>query len=284
LKKLIIDIKDGYAAIAAGGDFDPRFFKIEFEEQDFIGEMGETRALNSLGLFKLGDEAANKLYTDAEQLALVLPMRFSLIKPISIDLPAIEILGDEFLSWEARQQLPEELGTFETGFYKLRKSFDNKTFKYMFYAASSDFVEVLARFIGADDTRKPTVESEAYGLYKAINLASNGHGVGAAISLEHDGAAVVVAHDGDFVGAKFIYGDSPALGEEIMYYVIASAPDDTQPNILICGDSDHLDHLGSINWANRLDPSQTPGLTAGTNQIDQSIYIVAAGLNITSED
>ena len=143
MKKLIVDIKDGYAAIAAGGDFDPQFLKIEFEEQDFVGEMGETRALNSLGLFKLGDDTVKGLYESAEHLALVLPMRFSLIKPISIDVPAIENLGDEFLAWEARQQLPDELGKFETGFYQLRKSFDNKTYKYMFYAASSDFVGVL---------------------------------------------------------------------------------------------------------------------------------------------
>ena len=284
MKKLIVDIKDGYAAIAAGGDFEAHYFKIEFEEKDFIGEMGETRALNSVGLFKLGDESSNQLYQDADQIALVLPMRFSLIKPISIDLPAIETLGDEFLRWEAKQQLPDELGAFETGFYKLRKSFDNRSYKYMFYASSSDFVNVLAKFVSSDDSKKPTMESEAYGLYNAINLASDGQGLGAAISLEHDGAAVVVAHDGDFISAKFIYGDSPALGEEIMYFVIANAPGDMQPNILICGDLDHLDHLGSISWANKLEASQAMGLGSGQSAVDPSIYIVAAGLNRTSEN
>jgi hypothetical protein len=279
LKRLVIDIKDGYAAIAAGGEFEKQFFKIEFEEADFIGESGETRSLSSLGLFEIGEDEAKSLYEAADETVLVLPMRFSMVKPVSLEKAAVESMGDEILRWEAKQQLPDELGEFVTGFYKLRDSFDNKSYKYLFYASSKDFVDVLSKFVSSDPSKMPVVQSEAFGLYTAINLASDNQGLGAAISLEHDGAAVVVVHDGDFITGKFIYGDSPALGEEIMYYVVANMPEDTHPHVLICGDLSHVDCLGSLSWATRLYPPESMGLTPEKAANEPGIYIVAAGLN-----
>lgn len=278
-----MDIKDGYIILASGDNRHQAYLKIDVDET-LLGGTDSSGSTGSTGIFKLGNEQAAAFYNSAEKLILTLPMRFSLIKPISIDLPAIEQLGDEFLKWEARQQLPDELGQFRTGFYKLRESFDRKSYKYLFYAASQDFSDVLANFVTAGSDKAPQIESEAFGLYNLANLASDGQGLITAVSLEHDGAAVVIVHDGDFVAGRFIAGNSPSLGEEIMYYTIAQASEDIRPRLLVCGDLDNLDHLGSISWAERVELPESLNLREGISENDKTKFAVAAGLIILDDN
>ncbi len=284
MKKLVIDIKDGYAAIAANDESGLSYYKIEFEESDFVGESGDSKSLTSLGLFGLADENLRALHDQAEYTTLVVPMRFSMVKPLTIDKIGYDNLGGDFLAWEATQQLPDDLGDFETGFYKLRESYDSKSYKFMFYASTKDFIDVLAQFVASNSDKNLEIKSEAIGLFNAVNLASEGKGLAAAIAVEHDGASVVIAHDGDFVSGKFIPGDSPALGEEIMYYVIANSSGDIRPRVLLCGDLDHMDHLGKLDWADRLQMPAEFGLQAATGIDDPMMYVAAAGVNFLSDD
>lgn len=277
MNKLAVDIKDGYIILASGDSGHQDYLKIDVDET-LLGGADSTGQAGSTGIFKLGNEQVTGLYNSADGFILSLPMRFSLIKPISIDLPAIEQFGEEFLAWEAHQQLPDELGQFRTGFYKLRESFDRKTYKYMFYAASRDFSDVLANFVSAGTDKVPQVESEAFGLLNIANLASGGQGLITAVSLEHDGAAVVVVHDGDFVAGRFITGDTPSLGEEIMYYTIAQSSEDTRPRLLVCGDLDNLDHLGSTSWAERVELPKSLNFGDNISDNDKTKFAVAAGL------
>lgn len=279
MNKLVIDIKDGYAAIAANFESGQSYYKIEFNESDFIGDSGDSKSLTSLGLFELADDNLRNLHSLSESTTLIVPIRFSMVKPVAIDKAGYDNLGDEFLTWEARQQLPEELGEFEEGFYKLRTSFDNKTYKFMFFASTKDFVDVLTKFVISDSSKKLNVKSEAIGLFNAVNLASDKKGLSAAISLEADGASVVIAHDGDFVAGKFIHGDNPTLGEEIMYYIFANSSGDIRPNVLICGDLDHIDHLGKLDWADRLQMPAEFGLQAADGIDEPMMYVAAAGVS-----
>ncbi|MCP4580883.1 MAG: hypothetical protein GY839_04650 [candidate division Zixibacteria bacterium] len=277
MKKLTIDIKDGYAALATGEDF----IKVDFDESDF----GETEGISSTstGLIDFGGQEVIDLYNKADQIALTIPMRFSLIRPVSVDMAAIERYGDEYLQWESRQQLPHELGEFITGFYRLRESFDQKSLQYLFYASSKDFVDVLSNFVSPGDRSDPIIESEAFGLLRVLNLASDNRGFGAIVSLEQGGASVVVAHDGDFRAGRFIAGDSPSLGEEIMYYIIAHGTENDRPRLLVCGDLGFMDHLGTTEWAEKLDLPDTIGLTTRQGVSDPSKFVTIAGLTLKSE-
>jgi hypothetical protein len=211
---------------------------------------------------------------------LTIPMRFSLVKPVTIDKDAIERYGDDFLRWESTQQLPPELGEFATGFYRLRESFDHKTIQYLFYASAKEFTDVLSKFAGGEDYPEPIIESEAYGLLRVLNLASENHGFGAIVSLEQGGASVIAVSDGDFRAGRFIAGEGPGLGEEIMYYLIANAPESDIPKLLVCGDLKFLDQLGSTDWAEKLELPEQLGLSSGQAADDPDKFVAVAGLNL----
>jgi len=224
LKKLALDIKDNYAAIATGGDFEPEFIIINFDEADFADD-SENESPGYKNLFALGGDRLAKLYSEADQALLAVPMRFSLVKPLSIDQAAVENYGSDFLQWEAKQQLPEELGQFIFGFSKLGESYDSKFGNYLYYAVPRDFIDELLNFA------VPEIEKKR--LFNVINLAMDQKGFGAAISLEHDGASVVISHDGVFQSGRFITGEESTLDDEIMYYVMGHTPEDIRPNVLI---------------------------------------------------
>ncbi len=283
MKRLVIDIKDGYAVLAAGGDFRPEFIRLDFDEVDFSGDSGEGKSPSSLSLFDIGDEHALEIYKQADQVILSVPMRFSMVKTVTVDLDAVKKYGDEFLQWEAKQQLPDELGQFAAGFKRLGKSFDNKRLRYMFYATPKDFIEVLSNFVTVEPDRKPILEPEALGLYNILNLVADNVGFNAAVSIEHDGAAIVIAQDGEFIAGRFIAGEKPTLAEEIMYFILTHAPEDIKPGLLIGGDLNHLDNLGNVAWAENLSfkKSLQSDILSALN--DPEPFMAAIGLNMNLE-
>lgn len=283
MKQLVVDIKDGYAILALGGDCEPGYYKFDFDESQF-GDANGDDAHSELGLMGLGGQPIADLYNKVEIIVLTVPLRFSMIKAVSIDLAAIETYGDEYLNWEASQQLPGELGEFRTGFYKLRSSFDRKNLKYLFYASTSDFIDVLSKFVLSEAGPELVIESEALGLFKVIDLASDRQGFCAAVSLEQNGAAVIITQDGDFIAGKFIAGDNISLGEEIMYYIMAHSSVDSRPKMLICGDLAYLANLGVIDWADTLELPETLGLSAKYGVSNPGEFVVAAGLNLRNVD
>ena len=279
MKKLAIDIKDGYAVLAAGGDFEAEYIRIDFDETDFAGETDQGKPASPLSLFDIGQKRVLELCRNAERITLSAPMRFSLIKMVSVDAAAVELYGQEFLQWEARQQLPDEIGEFVAGFNKLGIDQRQKRINYLFYAVPRDFIEVLLGFVTFDQNRKPALESEAMGLYKILNLATSGSGFNAAVSLEHDGASVIIVKNGNFVAGRFIGGDGLELADEIMYYVYGFAPEATTPGLLVCGDTTYLDLLGKISWARLISLPDSTAESSG-EVADQPAFAVVAGLNL----
>jgi hypothetical protein len=268
LKQLAIDLKDEYAAIAAGGDFDPEYFKIEFGEGDFDDGDGTAHLLDIAG------DRLRRLGQAADIVTLAIPMRYSLAKIIEIDSAGVAKFGDEFVRWEGLQQLPEELGDFRRGFYKLSDSFDKKKFKYFFYAVPEDFIARLEDFAALPDGKKLNLQSEATALFYSLNLAADFSGFDAAISLETEGASVVLSHDGDFIAGRFIKDFGGSLRDDIMYYVTGLSPEILKPQILVCGDLSLISKLGDLDWADILKLDLRDGL----DKPEQ--YATAAGLNL----
>jgi len=283
LKRLVVDIKDGYVILAIGGDSEPGLYKLDFDETQ-LGDATGDQSHASLGIIGLGGQQIADLYDKVDRIVLVVPMRFSLVKAVSVDMAAVELYGDEYLNWEALQQLPGELGEFETGFYRLRQSFDRKSLKFLFYASAKDFIDVLSKFVLSQAGLELKIESEAFSLLRVVNLASDRQGFCAAISLEQNGAAVVVTQDGDFIAGRFVIGDNISLGEEIKYYIIAHSSVDSRPKLLICGDLAYLDNLGAIDWADTLELPESLGLATKYGVSDPSKFVVAAGLNFKTND
>ena len=274
MKKLVIDIKNNYAVFAAGGDFKPEFGKIDFDEADFEDDTGTGK------LLKIGGQKLRELYADAQQVVLTVPMRFSMVKAVEIDTEAIERLGDDFLRWEATQQIPEELGKFASGFSKLGESFDNRKIKYMFYVTPRDFIQVLIKFVAGPLGPRPVLNSEAIGLFNALNLVSDCRGFNAAVSLEHDGATVVLSCDGDFVSGKFITGEGSQLSNEIMYYVLGHTPEGVKPQLLLSGDLAQVNHLNEFSWAELLRVQDSFGIDLEPEFDNPELFVTAAGLNL----
>jgi hypothetical protein len=281
LKKLAIDVKDNFAVVVAGGDFRSEFIKIEFNESDFAGEDDRQDTMHPC-LFDMGNDRIIQLYKEADQRIVSVPIRFSLVKPLSIDTVGIDKYGDDFLQWEATQQIPEDLGEFIFGFQKLRESFDGKIANYLYYASPRNFTDNLLNFASPDSEHKPALGSEAFGLLNIINSAAEREGLCAAISLEHDGVSVVLSRDGIFEGARFISAESVNIGEEIMYYILGQVPDDIAPRVLICGDLNQLELVGAMQWAEMLTipDSLKPSIMSGVG--GPGIFTTAAGLIIDS--
>ncbi|GEM_PF-2043588 len=277
MKKIAFDIKDGYAAIVTGGDLEPEFIMIGFDEADFADD-SENESSVPKNLFALGDERLASLYSLADQALLAVPMRFSLVKSLSIDQAAVEKYGSDFLQWEAKQQLPDELGQFISGFSKLGESYDGLFGNYLYYAVPRDFIEGLLNFAVPDTEKKPALSSEALGLFNVINLAMNQNGFGAAISLEHDGASIALSHDGVFLGGRFIAGEKPTLGDEIKYYIMGHAPEDLRPNVLICGDMNKIDSIGAVTWAEILKIPDSLKTAVKSGKASPELFTAAAGL------
>jgi hypothetical protein len=266
LKKIAIDLKNDYAALVAGGDFILESFKIDFGQHDLTDS--ENR------LFKMAGDHVKQLCDETDIISLAVPMRYSMIKLVDIDLSGIEKYGKEFLNWEASQQLPDELGNFSYGFHLLGKSFDGKKVKYLFWAAPQEFIDRLVDFIALPDNTKLKLNSEAMGLYMALDKITTSTGLTAAIFLEPDGASVVISHDGDFIGAKFIKDSGLGLKDELVYYIYGISSESLKPQVLICGNPDSQNHLGDLTWAERLDFEK---LDLPQNP---EIFVTAFGLNL----
>ena len=113
---------------------------------------------------------------------LIVPMRFSLVKTLSIDRAGIETYGEQFLKWEASQQLPEELGKFTFDFKKLAESSDSKYVSYLYFAVPEEFINSLTDFATSNSEEKPALCSESFGLLSVVNNASGNNGFCAAVS------------------------------------------------------------------------------------------------------
>ena len=266
MKKLAIDLKDNYAAIAASGEFGPVYLKIDFG--DFAGDQAETRLVDIAG------DRFRQLYLEAEKVSLVIPMRYSLAKIIEIDRAGIEKYGDDFLNWEASLQLPSELGDFRRDFYRLGESFDKKRYKYFFCATPQEFIRKLEEFASIPGAQKLQAQSEAMALYHALNLAADFSGLDAAISLEPEGASVVLSHDGDYLGGRYIRDNAGSLRDELMYFIIGTHLEDLRPKLLLSGDLNLIDKLGDLSWAETLKLDIENGLAQAET------YAAAIGLNL----
>jgi hypothetical protein len=266
LKKLSIDLKNDYAATVAGGDFVAEFIKIDFAQFDLTNS--ESR------LYSMADDHFRQLFDQADIINLVVPMRYSMIKLIEIDTIGFERYGQDFLTWEAGQQLPEELGKFHYRFHLLGKSFDGKKIKMQFWAAPEALVDRLIEFSGLTDRRKLALGSEAMGLYLAIDKATESQGFNAAIILESDGASAVISHDGDFVGGKFILDSDGGLGDELMYYIFGASSETLRPQVLLGGDLSNRSRLGDFKWGDTLNLELLP------ISPNPEFFIAAYGLNL----
>jgi hypothetical protein len=267
LKKLAIDLKDNYATVAAGGDFEAEYFMIDFPDFDSGKESSQ--------LLDIAGWRFQELCQQADQITLAVPMRYSLAKVIDIDSSGIAKYGDEFVRWEALQQLPGELGDFRSGFNRLGESFDKKKLKYFFYAVPEDFIGPLETFASLANGQKPILQSEAIALYHLLNQTTNYLGFNAAISLETEGAALVLSHDGDFMGGRHFKDTGGNLRDEVMYYIMGLCSEELKPQLLICGDLSQIHKLGDLTWAeilkfeliNSLEQPEQFATVAGLNLI-----------------
>lgn len=270
MKNLAIDIKDGYAVVASARDEKRSFVRIDLQNVN-LSSPGSTT------LFEVTRGDMADLYDQVEEITLAVPVRISLVKSISIDRAAVAELDNEYLQWEGQQQIPGETGRFISGFRKLGESFDDRLVKFLYYAAPRDLVEALLSFVKAPSGKSPVLQSEAAGLLRALNLAAHEHGFAAAISLEHDGATVVLAHDGDFLGSRFISGQTRNFGDEVYYYVLGNAPENVRPRILLCGDVSRTAPIHQI-----LSSSETldipDNFLAESSADSRAAYVMVAGL------
>ena len=275
MKKLVIDIKDNYAVFVASGDFKLEFGKIDFNEADFKDGPRTGK------LLEIGGQKFKELYADAQEVVLIVPMRFSLTKIVEIDIAAIEIYGDEFLDWEARQQIPEKLGKFTFDFYKLGKSYDNKKIKYLFYAIPRELIDMLIIFATGSSGLKPILIPEAVGLFNALNLVSNKRGFNAVVALENDGSSVVLTSDGDFTSGKFIAGQGREKIKEIMYYVLCHNSENVKPPLLLCGDLSQVNNLEDFSWAELFKVKDAIGTDLKPELSNPEFFVTAAGISFS---
>lgn len=244
MKRLVIELKDTSAIIVSGGGLESETMVHEFGQLDFSDSRNR--------LYNLAGERFQKLCAEADSVYLTIPMQYSMVKLIEIDNVGLERFGDKFIEWEAAQQLPEELGRFKFGFNRLGPSFDLQRVKYLLWAAPNDVVSRLADFLGLPDNIKVIPQSESMGLYAVLNYSTEKQGFDAAVVITQEGASVVIAHDGDFIGARFIANSELPLKDEIMYYIIGAGSESLRPQILICGDSSNENILGDMDWADRI--------------------------------
>jgi hypothetical protein len=247
-----------------GKDMEPESMKIDFGQMDFSDDSNR--------LFNLGGDRFRELCYQVESINLIVPMQYSMIKLLEIDNAGLEKYGQDFIDWEASQQLPEELGKFRFGYNRLGPSFDQQRVKYLFWAAPENLIGRLIDFLGLPEGLGLVCQSEAMGLYLALNHCSEHQGFNAAMAIEQEGVSVVLSHDGDFIGAKYIGKSGQSLKDEIMYYVIGAGSDSLKPQILLCGDYTYKGNLGDLHWAEML-MLESPAIP-----LNNSIYFAAFGL------
>jgi len=276
LKKLIIDIKDGYAAIAGKDDENIGYYKIDFSEDDFIAEPENEAETPSI--IDFCDSELADFIIQADEIVLSVPIRFSLIKSIALDLKGLEKYGDTFKNWESSMQLPEDLGSFIHGFDKLGESYDSNFGNYFYFASPEEMIEVLKDFVQPKSTASLKMASEAIGLYRFLNSSNFNSGFCAAVSIEHDGAAIINTLDGMFLSGKFIKSDSQRMLDEIMYYVMPHCPDSLQPQLMICGDAGNIDLSSLQSWAHIVKSTNDNYQSTQPNFVDHGIYNAVSGL------
>jgi len=280
LKKLIIDIKDGYAAIAGSDDENVRYYKIDFSEDDFA-----SKPENDMPIQTIIDFCNTELVdfiSQAEDIVLSVPIRFSLIKTIALDLKGIEKYGDSFLSWESAMQLPDDLGSFIHGFDKLGENYDSSFHNYLYYASPEEMISVLRDFVQPESAARLTMASEAQGLYQFLNSAHADAGFYSAVSIEHDGAAIINTLDGMFLSGKFIKSDNKRILDEIMYYIMPHCPDSLQPHLMICGDPGNIDLSSLQNWADVIKVTDDNYKSSQPDFTNHGVYNAVSGLLLYS--
>jgi hypothetical protein len=252
LKKLIIELKDTSAVILTGGNLDSETIIYEFGQLDFADDRNR--------LFNLAGDRFQKLCAEIESVILIVPMQYSMVKLLEIDNAGLNSFGEKFIEWEASLQLPDELGKFKYGFNRLGPSFDQQRIKYLFWAAPENVIGRLVDFLGLPAHIQVTLESESMGLYSVLNFSADKQGFNAAVAAGVDGVSIVISHDGDFVGARFIGNGELSLKDEVMYYIIGAGSESLRPQILYCGDSANKPMLGELEWADKIIFS-SPSLT-----------------------
>jgi hypothetical protein len=257
---------DTFAVVMTAGEMEPESFIFDFGQLDFT-ERGSR-------LFSIAGERFRSLCDQVESVDLVVPMQYSMVKLIEVDNAGLERYGQSFVEWEAAQQLPAEFGKFRFGFNRLGPSFDQRRVKYLFWAAPENIIGRLIDFLGLPENVDLVCQSEAMGLYLALNYSSERQGFNSAISIIQEGASIVISHDGDFIAAKFIPSSAQALKDEAMYYIIGAGSESLKPQILICGNSSLKADLGDMEWAEmlRIESSILPE--------NNSIYYSAFGLTL----
>lgn len=266
MKRLIVELKDTSAVIVSGGNIESAAMICDFGQLDFTDTHNR--------LYNLAGERFQKQCSETESVFLIVPMQYSMVKLLEIDNAGLARFGYKFIEWEASQQLPEELGKFKFGFNRLGPSFDQQRVKYLFWAAPEDVISRLITFLGLPENVPITLQSEAMGLYSVLNHCTENQGFNAAVAVNLQGAAVVISHDGDFIGAKFINNDELTLKDEVMYYIIGAGSDSLKPQVLLCGDSANTPMLGPLEWADKL-TFNSPALLD-----NNSIYFSAFGLTL----
>jgi len=266
LKRLIIELHDTSAVIVSGGSLESAAMICDFGQLDFADARNR--------LYNLAGEHFQRLCSEAESVYIIVPMQYSMVKLLEIDNAGLAQFGDKFIQWEASQQLPDEFGKFKFGFNRLGLSFDQQRVKYLFWAAPEDVISRLIAFLGLPEDIPVVLQSEAMGLYSVLNYCTQKQGFNAAVAVSPQGAAVVVSHDGDFIGARFINNDGLLLKDEVMYYIVGAGSDSLKPQVVICGDSANIPMLGQMEWAEKL-TFNSPALSD-----NNSIYFGAFGLTL----
>ncbi|NLI17054.1 MAG: hypothetical protein GX409_12295 [candidate division Zixibacteria bacterium] len=252
MKKLIVDLKDTSAIIVAGENLELESMNCEFGQLDFADPRNK--------FYNLAGDRFRELCAKSDAVFLVIPMQYSMIKLLEIDNAGLARFGDKFIEWEASQQLPEELGKFRFGFNRLGPSFDQQKVKYLFWAAPENVINGLIDFMGLPANIPIILQSEAMGFFKALNYCTENLGFNAAVAMSPQGASIVISHDGDFIGARFIENGELSLKDEVMYYIMGLGSETLKPQLLYCGDPEYLSMLGAIDWADSIifEPSMLP--------------------------
>ncbi len=249
MKKLGIDIGDSTIVIAAAADSTVECRMIVPESTEPI--------LQAKTLPELLGPGNSELYERSDIVLLSLPMRHSLNRTVNIDKLGEQRFGSEFIDWLAEQQLPSELGNFARGFVKLRESFDNRKSKNLFFALSADIYDSFKNLAAADETKKTIIYPQAIALYGILKLAGPSGGLSAVVFLEKSGAAVVVVRDNDFKAARYFSYTGPDFADECMYYITGQAIEGERPALLLGGDLSFGGRLGSLDWSDKIEVSQT---------------------------
>lgn len=242
--KLVIDFKDTWLAVTTL--VDSRFVcrKVETGPLDFTAVSGS--------LDRYLDTETDALFKKSGPLLIALPQRMSVCRIVSLDNLAIERYGTAFVDWVAEQQIPEELGNFVSGFVNLGKSYDGKKSQNLFFGVPAEIYDSIKKFVAPDNDKELLVYPETIGLFKLLWRSTDKNGLAAAVSLEQQGAVVVVTMDMNLIAATYLKFERQDFGDELMCYIMGHLLENDRPSLLLAGDLSLSNRLGTLDWADQL--------------------------------